>query len=69
MVLGRFDAPEQGDAGAVGRESVGGWRSTLIQAEWIGREDVGCGGWWRANQEMGYHEVGGGLDGGGNWEV
>jgi hypothetical protein len=33
LVPGRFDPPASGDAGAVGWERVGGWRSTLIQAK------------------------------------
>ena len=45
MVLGRFDAPAQGDAGAVGQKSVGGWGSTFIQAKRRGSADVGWEGW------------------------
>ena len=42
MVLQWFDAPGVGDAGGVGQESMGGWRSTLIEAKWRGeKEGVG----------------------------
>jgi len=45
LVLWRFDAPGKEDAGAMGKERVGGWESTLIEAK--KRADVGwgiCGG-------------------------
>jgi hypothetical protein len=43
LVLGRFDAPEYGDAGAVGMKSVDRWVNTLIQAKGRGRANVGWG--------------------------
>ena len=54
MDLWRFDAPLLGDAGGVGLERMGGWRSTLIESK--GREEreiLGWGGLWRSNQERG----------------
>jgi hypothetical protein len=44
LVPGKFDAPELGDAGAVGQESVDGWESTLIQAKRSGEDRCGGGG-------------------------
>ena len=32
-----FDAPAEGDAGAVGQERMGGWGSTLTEAKGWGR--------------------------------
>ena len=43
MVLWRFDAPVWRNAGAMGQEWVGGWRSTLIQAK--GSGETVDGGW------------------------
>jgi hypothetical protein len=36
LILWVFYAPAQGIAGAVGWEWVGGWESTLIEANWKG---------------------------------
>ena len=44
LVLRKFDVPALGDAGAMGRERVGGWGSTLIEAKRREeRTDVRCG--------------------------
>ena len=44
LVLGMLDAPQKGDAEAVGKESVGRWGSTLIQARGRGTGRCGMGG-------------------------
>jgi hypothetical protein len=58
----KFDAPAQGDAGAVRQERVSGWGSTLMEAKGTGDRGRGTGGG---------REVGCGVCGGvtGKWDI
>jgi hypothetical protein len=52
-----LDAPAWGGGNArvVRWEWVNEWRSTLIEAQEREVRGDGIGGWWRGNQEGGYH--------------
>jgi hypothetical protein len=47
--------PNKGNSGAVILVWISGWRSTLIEAKWNGRREMGWGLLQKVNQEGGYH--------------
>jgi hypothetical protein len=51
LVLWRIDAPGEGEARVVRKESVSGWRINLIEVKGSVERMDGVGSLWRGNME------------------